>query len=110
MVRGVVLAIGLVVSLCGEDAYEKNCIPCHQNLPMTLQKMFMSYLTVYGGEKNTKVALKYFMRHPRKDTSVMSELFLENFTVKKPLEMDDKELDEAIEIYWEKYKVIGKLK
>jgi len=70
----------------------------------------MNYLLVYGGEKNTKVALKYFMRYPRKDTSVLSNLFLENFDVKQPLTISDKELTEAIDIYWEKYKVIGKLK
>ncbi len=106
------LMIVLVVStlLYSQDAYQRNCVECHKTLPISLQRIFMNYLLVYGGEKNTKVALKYFMRYPRKDTSVLSNLFLENFDVKQPLTISDKELTEAIDIYWEKYKVIGKLK
>ncbi len=77
---------------------------------MSLQRMFMNYLSVYSGEINTKAALKHFMRYPRRDTSVMSELFLKNFTIKKPLKISDKVLNEAIEIYWDKYKVLNKLK
>ncbi len=110
MVKKIVLLAGLTLALAGEDAFERECVPCHRELPMTLQRMFMNYLLVYSGEKNTKVALKHFLRYPRKDTSVMSDLFLKNFAVKEPLLIPEEVLDEAINIYWEKYKVIGKLK
>ncbi len=110
MVKKLIVAISLTLSLSGQDAYEQHCVQCHRELPMTLQGMFMEYLSVYGGENNTKAALKYFLRHPRKDTSVMSELFLKNFSIKEPLMISDQKLNEAIDIYWEKYKVIGKLK
>lgn len=110
MVKMLIVAISMTLSLSGKNAYEKHCVQCHRELPMTLQRMFMSYLSVYGGEKNTKAALKYFMRHPRKDTSTMSELFLKNFAVKEPLVITDQALNEAIDIYWETYKVIGKLR
>jgi len=110
MLRKLIMVIIVTLSLYGQNAYEQHCVQCHRELPMTLQKMFMEYLSVYGGENNTKAALKYFLRHPRKDTSVMSELFLKNFSIKDPLIISDKELNEAIDIYWEKYKVIGKLK
>ena len=110
MVKKLIMVISVTLSLYGQDAYEQHCVQCHGKLPMTLQKMFMEYLSVYGGENNTKAALKYFLLHPRKDTSVMSELFLKNFSIKEPLFISDWELDEAIDIYWEKYKVIGKLK
>jgi len=94
-----------------KDAYERHCVECHKALPMTLQQMFMNYLLVYSGEKNTKAALKHYLRYPLEDISVMSELFLKNFNVKKPLRwISEEELDKAIDIYWEKYKVIGKLK
>jgi hypothetical protein len=110
MVKKLIAVISLTLSLSGQDAYEQHCVQCHRELPMTLQGMFMEYLSVYSGENNTKAALKYFLRHPRKDTSVMSELFLKNFSIKEPLIISDQELNEAIDIYWEKYKVIGKLK
>ena len=110
MVKKLIVAISLTLSLSGQDAYEQHCVQCHRELPMTLQGMFMEYLLVYSGENNTKAALKYFLRHPRRDTSVMSELFLKNFAVKQPLVISDQALNDAIDIYWEKYKVIGKLK
>ena len=102
--------LGLTLMLFGENAFERNCVHCHETLPMTLQRMFMNYLQVYSGEKNTKAALKHFMQYPRKDTSVMSDLFLQNFEIKEPLKISDEELEKAIDIYWEKYRVIGKLK
>jgi len=110
MVGKLLLFTGLTLALFAENAYERECVACHQKLPMSLQRMFMNYLLVYSGETNTKVALKYYMRHPRKDTSVMSDLFLKNFAVKEPMTISDKVLDEAIDIYWEKHKVIGKLR
>ncbi|MEA3456606.1 MAG: hypothetical protein U9R26_08870 [Campylobacterota bacterium] len=110
MVKKLIVTISMTLSLFGQNAYEQHCIQCHRELPMTLQRMFMNYLSVYSGEKNTKAALKHFMRHPRGDTSVMSELFLKNFAVKQPLMISDQALNEAIDIYWETYKVIGKLR
>ena len=98
------------MALSASDAFERNCVKCHEALPMSLRRMFMNYLLVYSGEKNTKAALKHYMRYPIKDTSVMSELFLKNFNVKKPLRISNDELNKAIDIYWEKYKVIGRLK
>jgi len=106
----IVLTIAMTALLWGQNAYEKNCVTCHAKLPMSLQRMFMNYISVYSGEKNTKAALKYFLKFPRKDISVMSELFLKNFAIKNPTKMSNNELNEAIDIYWEKYKVIGKLK
>ncbi|RLA75947.1 MAG: hypothetical protein DRG30_03895 [Epsilonproteobacteria bacterium] len=110
MVKKLIIVFLLTLTLSAKDTYEKNCVKCHQDLPMSLQRMFMHYLSVYSGEQNTKAALKHFLRHPRKDTSVMSELFLQNFAVKEPLDISDKTLNEAIDIYWNKYKVISKLK
>lgn len=110
MVVRIVLFLALAVNLFGDNAYEKNCVKCHEGLPMSLQRMFMNYLLVYSGEENTKAALKHYMKYPMRDTSVMSELFLQNFKVKAPLKISDRELNEAIDIYWDKYKVIGKLK
>jgi len=100
----------LMSAMVGEDAFERNCVGCHVGLPTSLGGMLMNYIQVYGGEKNTKAALIHFMRYPREDTSVMSEMFLQSHPIKKPLQIGDKELQEAIDIYWEKYKVIGKLR
>ena len=110
MVKKTVLWISLTLGVFAQDAYERHCVGCHKELPMTLQRMFMRYLMMYGGEENLKASLKHYLRYPSKDISVMSDLFIDNYGIKKRSELSDKELDEAIDIYWDKFKVFGKLK
>ncbi|MDQ7046106.1 MAG: hypothetical protein Q9M39_00135 [Sulfurovum sp.] len=114
MVKPIVWAVLLVfvtsTHLYAEDVYECNCVECHRELPTSLQRMFMRYLLVYGGEKNLKAGLKHYLKYPLREISVMSELFLDNYAIKKKTTLTNEEIDEALDIYWEKFKVIGRLK
>ena len=92
------------------DIYTRNCIPCHEYLPSSLERMFMSYLKVYSGEFTVKESLKAYLRQPDPDVSVMSKLFRDRFGIKYETDLSDEELDEAVNIYWEKYDVRKKLK
>jgi hypothetical protein len=105
-----IVSIFLSISLQAENSYERNCIPCHQNLPTSLEQMFMSYLAAYSGEKSVKSILKYYLKNPNKSLSVMSDLFIDTYGIKDATKLDDDALDEAINIYWEKFKVFDKLK
>ncbi len=93
-----------------QDIYTRNCIPCHKNLPTSLQQMFMSYLAAYSGETNVKAVLRFYLTKPTKSISVMSDLFIDNYGIKEPTTLSKEELNEAIDIYWEKFKVFDKLK
>lgn len=105
------LIITLVgIQLYAADAYERNCVGCHRNLPTSLQRMFMNYLLVYGGEKNMKAGLKHYLQYPSKHISVMSDLFISNYGIKSKTKLSSKELDEILDIYWDKFKVFDKLK
>ena len=110
MVKSFILVLVLVLHLQAENVYERNCIPCHKNLPTSLQQMFMVYLENYSGEKNVKTILKYYLNHPSKSLSVMSDLFIDSHGIKKPTKLDEAELDKAIDDYWKKFKVFDKLK
>ena len=110
MVKKTVLFILLVTGLFSQDAYERNCVECHKDLPTTLQQMFKEYLQMYSGEENVKAGLKHYLRYPSKSITVMSELFIDTYGIKKKSKLNKKELDEAIDIYWEKFKVFDKLK
>ena len=46
-----------------QDAYERNCVSCHQALPASLQEMFKDYLLVYSGENNVKAGIKHYLRY-----------------------------------------------
>ena len=110
MVKILLLYMTLVSGLLSQDSYEKNCVACHAELPTSLQRMFMRYLLVYGSEKNMKVGIKYYLKNPSQATSMMFDIFIESYGIKKRTTLSDKELEEAIDIYWEKFKVFGKLK
>lgn len=110
MVKSTIVFIGLTLSVQAQDIYTRNCIPCHKNLPTSLQQMFMSYLAAYSGETNVKSVLRFYLKKPTKSISVMSDLFIDNYGIKKPTTLSDEALDEAIDIYWERFKVFDKLK
>jgi hypothetical protein len=111
MVKKIVLFISLALPLFGaENVYERNCVPCHQVLPTSLQQMFKRYLLIYSGEKNVKASIRHYLIYPSKSISVMSDLFIDSYGIKKKSLLNQKELDQAIHIYWEKYKVFHKLK
>ncbi len=57
-----------------------------------------------------KAGLKYFLRHPSKETSVMGEEYFRTHRLKAPITLTDSELDAALDIYWQRYKVIGNLR
>jgi len=106
----IILTLFSLSQLWAQDAYERHCVECHKELPTTLQQMFKKYLQLYSGEENVKAGLKHYLRYPSKSISVMSELFIDNYGIKKKSKLSDEELNKAIDIYWEKFKVFDKLK
>ena len=113
MVRKIVTLFLVVTLYLGatteENAYERNCIPCHRYQPASLEKLFMEYLKTYSGELSLKESLKIFLKNPTEEESLMNDKFIENFSVKDRTDLNDTELNEAIDIYWELYDVRGKL-
>ena len=107
-----ILSLSFIFStmLFSQNIFESNCEYCHRDLPSSLQRMFMSYLKVYSGEITLKAALKGYLKNPDKKLSVMSDLFISNFGIKEKTKLNDKELEEAINIYWDLYNVRNKLR
>lgn len=109
MVKKIVVLVALTVAVFADNAYDRHCVPCHRELPTSLQGMFKNYLLVYSGEETVKAALRHYMRYPSRHISVMSDLFVDTYGIKAKLHISEQELHEAIEVYWERYKVFGKL-
>jgi hypothetical protein len=108
--RVLVLLILLCSTLSAQNIYERRCVPCHKDLPTSLGQMFKEYLLIYSSEKFVKAGLKHYLRNPSKSISAMSDLFIDTYGIKKKTTLTPEELDEAIDIYWEKFKVFDKLK
>jgi len=106
----ILISVVFFTGLHAENIYDRKCVPCHRELPTSLQQMFMSYLSLYSGEKNVKAVLKYYLSYPSKGMSVMSDLFIDSYGIKDKTTLTKEELSEAVDIYWERFKVFDKLK
>jgi hypothetical protein len=115
MVRKIMIALllfggALEAKVTNTTIYETNCLVCHKQLSFDLGTIFFRYLLKYSDEVSVKSALVDFLEHPNGDTSVMTKEYIKSFGLKQKSELSKKELQEAIDIYWDKYKVFGKLR
>jgi len=109
MVKIIILVGILYSNIFATDVYERICVECHKTLPASLQEMFKRYLLVYSSESNVKAGIKHYLMYPSKGISTMSNLFIDTYGIKKRTQLNKEELNEAVDSYWEKYKVFGKL-
>ena len=90
--------------------YDLNCVGCHKKLPVTIDKYFYRYLLKYSSETRVKASMFDYLKNPTKEKTIMSESFVTRFGIKKKSKLSDDKLKEAIDSYWEKYKIFDKLK
>jgi hypothetical protein len=112
MVRVFLVILSISIFSFGKEnsVYETNCMKCHNKLPVSIDKYFYRYLLKYSSEENVKKSMFEYLKSPNKDNTIMPEAFINRFGVKKKTKLSDKKLNEALDEYWEKYKVFGKLK
>ncbi|NVJ53508.1 MAG: hypothetical protein HWD90_07415 [Campylobacteraceae bacterium] len=110
MAKIVFILFSLSIFLNANDIYENNCVSCHNKLPVTIDKYFYRYLLKYSSQRSVKEAMTNYLNNPSKDTTIMPEAFIKRFGVKKATTLNKDDLNKALDIYWDKYKVFGKLK
>lgn len=115
MVKNIIILLFLSLSLFAakndkNNIYETDCVKCHNRIPVTIDKYFYRYLLKYSSETEVKKAMFAFLKNPTKEKTIMSESFITRFGIKKKTKLSDEKLNEALDIYWEKYKIFGKLK
>ncbi len=104
------LFVILIVFSMQASVYQKNCVGCHKKLPIKIDKFFYRYLLKYSSSIETKYAMKLYLQNPKKENSILNPALLKRFGVKKKTTLSQKELEKAIDEYWDKYKIFGKLK
>jgi len=104
------LALITLSSIEASNVYQNECVPCHKYQPATLEKMFMLYLKTYSVELSFKVSLKEFLKHPTEEKSLIGNEFIERFSVKAATDLNDTQLNEAINTYWDLYNPKDNLK
>ena len=83
---------------------------CHRQLSFNLKQIYFDYLLKYSSEEAVKLAMIDYLKNPNKDTSVMSKDYIRRFGAKRATPLNDQELEMAVDYYWNKYKIFGKLK
>lgn len=110
MVKKIILIILLTLQLFSLDIYEKKCVNCHKMLMIDLKDMYFKYLKRYSSEKSVKSVMMYYLENPNIDMTVMPKEYTRLFGIKSKSKLSDQDLKEAIDIYWQKYKVKDNLK
>ena len=115
MVKIVLILFLMISSLVADEnednnIYESNCIKCHSKLPVSIDKYFYKYLLKYSSEKDVKKAMFDYMKNPSIEKTIMAESFITRFGIKKKTNLSDEKLNEALDIYWNEYKIFDKLK
>lgn len=93
-----------------KDTYEANCVKCHDKLSLSIDKYFYRYLLKYSSEKDVKDAMFDYLKNPTIEKTIMSESLVKRFGIKKKTKLTDEKLEEALDAYWDRYKIFGKLK
>ncbi len=93
-----------LVLLAFANPFDRKCVPCHRKRKLPLKPIFFDYLLYHSSERLVKKAMREYLLHPDPKKSLVVGV--------KPYKhkIDPKELQKALDIYWERYKVIGKLK
>ena len=110
MVKLFLIALILTRFLNAQTIYEKNCLSCHQGMAVKIDKFFYRYLLKYSSEKDVKNAMISYLQNPTFKGTVLVDGLMNRFGLKKKTTLNAQELEEAIDIYWDKYNVFDKLK
>jgi len=105
-----IVLIIFYTSSTSASVYKNNCLKCHQDLPVSIDKYFYRYLLKHSSQTNVKKAMKDYLLNPTKNKTIMPEAFINRFGVKNKSKLSKKQLDIALDIYWQTYKVSNKLK
>ncbi len=110
MYKNILVVFLLITTVCFGDVYEKNCLSCHKKFEVGIDKFFYRYLLNYSSEEDVKKAIKSYLIKPTKEKSVVADGLILRFGLKPPTKLSEKKLDEAIEEYWKRYNLFGKIK
>lgn len=91
------------------NSFETNCKSCHFQ-PLQLSSFMARYTLKYSSEEKIKKAMFDFLKNPTMQTSVMPKGFIGRWGVKEKTQLNDEELQKALDTYYKEYNLHQKLK
>ena len=110
MVKKLFLVVLLLCNLNANDIFDRECVYCHKVLTVSLKDVFFKYLLRYSSENSVKSVMFFYLKNPSIQLSVMPKEYVRIFGIKEKTKLNDSDLKRAIDIYWDRYKVFGKIK
>ncbi|MRJ02261.1 MAG: hypothetical protein C6I05_02300 [Epsilonproteobacteria bacterium] len=96
------LLVGLL--LARGDLLERRCGECHNRIQLPLKPLFFDYLLHYSSERGVKGAMREQLLNPDPERSLVKGRKIYRHQV------DPDELEIILQIYWNRYKVIGRIR
>lgn len=99
-----VLIIVIFSTTLHSDAFDKNCIECHQR-DRQLNMFINRYTLKYSSPRRIKEAIFRYIKNPTSKTSVMPRGFLNRWGLKKKSFLSDIEIKKSIDDYYKRYNI-----
>lgn len=84
---------------------QATCLDCHikEQIPDAL--IYRRYLMEYSTPTNMKVAIKKYLKNPKKEDSIMPPPFFLKFPMKEALHLEEEHLEKNIDAFLQRYDV-----
>lgn len=105
----IIATLVVLVAFTWADSFEKNCLECHVN-EFKLNMFMKKYSLKYSSERAIKKAIVSYLKEPSLKASVLPFGFLNRFGIKDASDLEDKELQDMIDIYYKKYNISSRIK
>lgn len=99
----------LLATISFANIYETKCVKCHKKGP-SLKKIYFDYLLRYSSERRVKKAMIDYLKNPNPKKSIIAKSYIKKHNRSFIHNFSDQELKEAIDFYWNKYTIKGKIK
>jgi hypothetical protein len=100
-----ILSALIISTLSLANRLESKCLNCHIDNGLPTKLIYKRYLMKYSTDRRMKKAILNYLKSPDPKESIMPKEFFLKFTPKKPIKMEQKELEELIELFLDRYNV-----
>lgn len=107
MVKSISIFLIISTLLVGSE-FEKNCLTCHGD-DFKFNIIMKKYTLKYSSKKRIKRAIFEYLKNPSYEKSILPSDYIKKFGIKEKSPLEDKELNEMIDIYYDKFNLQSKL-
>ena len=104
----IMLIIIFWLSILNADSFQNNCLDCHTN-KFQLSMFMKKYALKFSSEKNIKKALFEYLKNPTYKKSILPFGYLNKFGIKNETILDDDELRDMVNIYYDRFNVKNRI-